>query len=225
MKGIFGLRPALPKYSNTWDVSLVLKFLKGQSPPEALSILALSRKLATLLLLLSGQRCQSMHSLHLKNITCHTDKLILRFGELLKTTRPGKHLAEIVLPAYTQVTGLCVVQTYRAYVTRTKRYRKTQGQLFLQTIKPYKPITRDTFGKWVKATMLAAGVDMGIFGPHSTRSATTSKAMGKGVPLATILRTAGWESECTFRKFYNKPVARDVTFAESVLAVTGDTQD
>ena len=81
MKGVFAIRPALPKYSNTWDVSLVLRYLKGQSPPEALDLLALSRKLAALLLLLSGQRCQSVHSLCVDNISCLNNVLSLRFGK------------------------------------------------------------------------------------------------------------------------------------------------
>ena len=27
LKGVFNLRPALPKYSTTWDVSVVLKYI------------------------------------------------------------------------------------------------------------------------------------------------------------------------------------------------------
>ena len=29
LKGVFNLRPALPKYSTTWDVSVVLKYIKS----------------------------------------------------------------------------------------------------------------------------------------------------------------------------------------------------
>ena len=225
MQGVFSLRPALPKYANTWDVSLVLKFLKGQSPPDALTTLALSRKLATLLLLLSGQRGQTMHSVHMKNVTCSDDMLIIRFGELLKTSGPGRHLGEITLPAYTREPGLCVVRTYQAYLARTRRYRKGKGLLFLQTLKPFSPIKRSTFGKWIRATLMLAGVDMTVFAPHSSRGAATSAANAKGVPIGTILKTAGWASECTFRKFYDRPVNRDVNFAKSVLSTLDDTED
>lgn len=224
MKGVFALKPALPRYGNTWDVSKVLDYLKGQSPPETLSIAALSSKLATLLLLLSGQRGQSLHTLRLENLNCSEDLLTLRFGELLKTSRPGNHLSEINLPAFDDKPGLCVVRTYKSYLKRTQGHRKVRGRglLFLQTVKPFKPIARNTLGKWVKKTLQRAGINMHVFSPHSTRSASTSSAMAKGVPLSTVLRTAGWRSEDTFRKFYDKPVARDTQFAKAIMHSTGD---
>ena len=217
MKGVFSARPALPRYGVTWDVAAVLKYLKSQSPLEALTCLALSRKLAMLLLLLSGQRGQSIHLLEIKAIECQSSVLILRFNKLLKTSRPGKHLEEIVLPAFEQDPSLCVVTTYKAYVARTKRYRKGQGKLFLSTLKPFKPITRDTFGKWIKFVLGQAGIDLAQFGVHSTRVASTSMAWSKGVPLQTIIRTAGWEADNTFRKFYKRPVTRSGDFAQSIL--------
>ena len=109
MKGVFASKPALPRYNVTWDTEVVLKYLKSQSPPEALTLLALSRKLATLLILLSGQRGQTIHLLDIRFLERSTEHLILRASEPLKTTKPGNHLAEIVLPAYDTVPGLCVV--------------------------------------------------------------------------------------------------------------------
>ena len=38
MKGIFNLRPAVPKYLKTWDVSVVLKYLISLSPAPFLSL-------------------------------------------------------------------------------------------------------------------------------------------------------------------------------------------
>ncbi len=32
MKGVYNLRPSLPQYSNTWDVGIVLGYMKGLSP-------------------------------------------------------------------------------------------------------------------------------------------------------------------------------------------------
>ncbi|XP_062571921.1 uncharacterized protein LOC134233885 [Saccostrea cucullata] len=55
MRGVFVLRPALPRYNVTWDVNIVLKYLKSLSPLSSLSLLQLSRKLVMLLALLSGK--------------------------------------------------------------------------------------------------------------------------------------------------------------------------
>ena len=128
-----------------------------------------------------------------------------------------------ILPAYEQEPGLCEVKAYRAYIVRTKSLRKGPGSLFITTIKPFGPIARDTFGKWVKTTLTAAGVDMRVYGTHSTRSAATSTGDFKGVPFDTILHTAGWVTASTFtRMFYQKPEVRSGEFAQSVMTVAGD---
>ena len=46
--------------------------------------------------------------------------------------------------------------------------------------------------------MQRAGIDLGIFSSHSTRSASASAAAGKGVPLDVILKAAGWRSDDVF---------------------------
>ncbi|CAC5381269.1 unnamed protein product [Mytilus coruscus] len=44
------------------------------------------------------------------------------------------------------------------------------------------------------------------FKTHSTRGASTSAALRAGVSVNTILKSAGWTNESTFRQFYNRPV-------------------
>lgn len=58
MKGIFNLRPVIPKTVFTWDVKIVLKFLETLDN-EVLTFKLLSVKLAILLALTTGQRCQT----------------------------------------------------------------------------------------------------------------------------------------------------------------------
>ena len=48
-----------------------------------------------------------------------------------------------------------------------------------------------------------AGVDT-QFGAHSTRSASTSAAASKGLPIDAVLTAAGWSSASTFTKFYRR---------------------
>ena len=77
-------------------------------------------------------------------------------------------------------------------------------------------MSKDTVAKWINIVMSQAGVDNQQFKPHSTRAASTSAANRLGVPLSEILRTAGWSTEATFQKYYNKPL----TFQQSNLADT-----
>ena len=55
MKGIFELKPTLPKYNCTWDLDMVLNHLKVLSPLCDLSLLQLSKKLVMLFALCTGQ--------------------------------------------------------------------------------------------------------------------------------------------------------------------------
>ena len=68
LKGVFQERPALPRYVDTWDVSLVLNYIKDQYPLEKLGLKELTLKLVVLISLLSGQRTQTLQELCMKDI-------------------------------------------------------------------------------------------------------------------------------------------------------------
>ena len=68
MRGVFLLRPSLPRYNVTWDVNIVLEHIRLMSPLSSLSLLKLSQKLLMLLALLSGQRGQTLHLLNIRDI-------------------------------------------------------------------------------------------------------------------------------------------------------------
>ncbi|KAK3730452.1 hypothetical protein RRG08_057508 [Elysia crispata] len=53
MRGLFNLRPARPRYSSIWDVSIVLNYLRRLVPAANLSLHMLSAKLVTLLALVT----------------------------------------------------------------------------------------------------------------------------------------------------------------------------
>ena len=220
LKGIFQLRPALPKYNVTWDVSKVLLYLADLGTAKDLSLKLLSYKVIMLLALLSGQRSQTLHFIDLQNIEFRQNSLVIRIGDLVKQSRPGYHMSEMSIPEYSQDNRLCPIVTLKCYMERTKNIRGKTTKLFISCIKPHGPITKSTLSRWIKDTMSLAGINVNIFTPHSTRTASTSKAK---VPLATILKTAGWAKDCTFRKYYKKPVCSDTDFGLSLLEATQTT--
>jgi hypothetical protein len=59
MRGVFQLRPALPRYTETWNVS-VIKYLSNMEPTAELKMENLTTKLTMLLALLSGHRTQTL---------------------------------------------------------------------------------------------------------------------------------------------------------------------
>ncbi|CAC5410282.1 unnamed protein product [Mytilus coruscus] len=207
LKGIFNLKPSLPRYQRTWDVEVVLKYLKTLTPVYMLSLRVLSYKLVTLLLLLTGQRLQTIHSLDLDDITVTDSNIYIDVRSLLKCSKPGRHLQPIELPAFIEDNSLCIVTVLKVYLVRTSCFRKTQ-KLILSCIKPYSHVSKDTLGRWVKIVLQTSGVDITIYKPHSTRSASTSAALRCATSVDTILKAAGLSNDSTFRKFYDKPVSK-----------------
>ena len=57
---------------------------------------------------------------------------------------------------------------------------------------------------------------MSIFTPHSTRSASTSRAATR-IPIDIALKIEGWRSMRTFAKHYNKDIIFEEKFANSIL--------
>ena len=91
LKGVFELKPSLPKYNEIWDVSLVLEYLRHLPGLENSSLKDYSRKLAKILCLLTGQRCQTIHKFNTKHIQFFQDRYFVNVREKLKHTRQGRH--------------------------------------------------------------------------------------------------------------------------------------
>ena len=168
------------------------------------------------MLLTSGQRGQTLHLLDIRNMSLSPSRITCSIGDPLKTTRPGHHLSQLIFEAYAHDRKLCVVSTIHHYLDRTKDLRGTVTRFFLTTKPPITSASRDTLRRWTRDMMKSAGIDLNIFLPHSTRSASTSKAAGT-LPLSTILSTAGWSRESTFTSHYKRPIAKQSDFARAVL--------
>ena len=216
MKGVFNIRPALPRYNVTWDVNTVLKYLKTLSPVSQIPIKMLSHKLVMLMSLVAGQRGQSLHLCDVRNLHLTHSKATFIIGDLTKTSRPGHHIKPLIFKAYAPDRRLCVHTVLKAYLERTLDSRGSEKRLLLTLKKPFHGASRDTIGRWIKDCLSAAGIDMTIFAPHSVRSASVSKAKVSNIPIDTILRTAGWSSDAVFTKYYNKPIQVD-NYAEAIL--------
>ena len=214
LNGFYNIRPPRPKYSHTWDVSIVLKYLITLHPLESLNLKMLTHKLAMLLMLVTGQRCQTIVNLDL-NCLSEGSELVFTFDSPLKHSRPGKSAQAVVLKPYTSNVKLCVVTILRDYISRTAPLRGEESRLLISFVKPHKRITTDTLSRWLKFIMQLSGVDISVFHAHSCRSASTSKAQRADVPIDIILQAAGWTNVSTFRNYYNKPVVSG--FADNVL--------
>ena len=187
LKGIFELKPSLPRYTTIWDVGTVLQYLKTLHPITELNLKTLTKKLTMLLCLLTGQRCQTLTKLDISLMQALPDKYVFTIGEKLKTTKPGKHLEPIELIAYKQDESLCVVSHITHYLHMTKELRGQNCQLLISFIKPHNPVSNSTIGKWVKSILDNAGIDVTKFSGNSARPAATSYGTHTNLTLQDIL--------------------------------------
>ena len=159
MKGIFELRPALPKYTEIWDVNVVLNYLKTFDEVSVIPLKELTLKLTMLLCLTTRQRGQTIHKIDVNCIEL-PDRYRITISDKLKQTKPGKHLAPMDLLEYQEDRKLCVFKHLKEYLKRTRQHRKEHSQLLLSYIKPFKPVSKDTIARWVKWILKSTGIDV-----------------------------------------------------------------
>jgi integrase len=200
MKGVKQSRPSLPRYSETWDAGIVVKFLKNMTTN---SLKGVTLKLTMLLALITAQRAQTLHALKLNDMTYTQQGLTFRILTPLKNRKPGTLLN---IFRY-QDPELCPVMLLEQYIQATTEARNGQDQVLLSYIRPHGAVTRDTVRRWILEVMKLAGINTAKFTAHSTRAASTSAAKAGNVPTETIMEAAMWQSEDIFHKFYHKPVA------------------
>ena len=212
LKGIFELKPSLPRYSLVWDVGVVLRYFHSTDYPQAMNLVGLTKKLTSLLI--TAQRCETLVKLDIDNMQELPDRIVFHIRDKLKTTRLGKHIAPIEFLPYPADGKLCSVAHIREYISHIQSLRQHQ-QLLVSYQKPHKAVSNATIGRWVKTTLANAGIDMGTFSAHSSCSASTTCGLLAGIPLKDVLKAGGWSTATTFARHYNKPV--DTNFGQALL--------
>ena len=205
LKGIFRERPTLPKYTVTFDVDIVFTYLQGLPHPESVALKELSMRVATILCILSGQRSQTLSVLSTTFINHPDNKIIFPITSLLKQSRPDYHQEPLEFLVYDKDPRICPVSNIKLYIENTKDIRGEERGLFISYVPPHKAVSSKTIARWVSSFLQDSGVDPS-YGAHSTRSASTSKALKLGMSLADIGRAAGWTSASVFRRHYKKPI-------------------
>ncbi|XP_071547680.1 uncharacterized protein [Panulirus ornatus] len=210
LKGVFNLRPSVPRYTRTWDVQQVLQHLRAMDPLSSLSLKDLTLKLVVLMALTQAARIQTLHYLLLKNINFGQDSVCVWLGETIKQCRPKFNVRFMTLKAYSTDIRLCVCETLKMYIARTEEFRNSahqeNGKLLLSFIKPHKHVTRDTVARWIRTVLSLSGIDSSQYSTGSVRPAAASKAKAMALPIGHIMARAGWSRVATFAKFYDKEI-------------------
>ncbi|XP_049886177.1 uncharacterized protein LOC126380656 [Pectinophora gossypiella] len=217
-KGVFRLRPPVPKYNATWDTSCVLNHLSIWYPNEELDLCKLSKKTITLLALTTAHRLQTISKINVKNIETSDDRISIKIPDILKTSRPGCKQPVLFLPFFNDKPSICPAKTLQIYISKTESLR-TSEMLFIGLKKPHNAVGTQTLSRWIKRTLGECGVDTAVFTAHSTRHAAASAAHSLGVSVDTIRSTAGWShNSSTFARFYNRVVGdADLALARTII--------
>lgn len=220
MKGVFKLRPALPRYSSTWDVSHVLNLFNSWPENENLSLQQLTYKTIGLLALTTAQRVQSLVSIRVDNIFWEENVKIV-FDVVLKTTKPNHSNPVLVLPTYVANKKHCVASALKKYVNVTEVFRQHHNtkQLLLGITKPHKPVCSQTVSNWLVTLLKLSGIDTTKYKGHSFRHSSSSAAASRGVSTDVIMSSVGWSSVQTFAKFYKRStdMGSGSEYANSIL--------
>ena len=96
LRGVFAIRPALPRHQVIWDVSKVLNFLRCMHPPESLSLKDLSLKLITLYCIAFRSETSDLIGSGCGNTFFTGDAGEFRIAEISKQTRPSYQVPELV---------------------------------------------------------------------------------------------------------------------------------
>ena len=220
LKGIYNSRPPQPRYSATWDVDVVIRYLKTMGENDTLSLKQLSQKLALLMALVDASRISELQALDLRYRSYRPEGVVFHMPTLGKKRIVGAPPKQVMFGAFPGDGRLCVVKNLKQYEGLTTQHREKEPgspqPLFLSYIRPHGPVTAQRIGHWLKEIMGKAGVDTAVFKAHSVRGASSTAASEKGVLIEDILRTADWSTDSTFRRFYYRPT-QDNRYAQAVL--------
>ena len=206
LKGVYNIRPPLPKYSNTWKVQVVLSHIETLGQSGDLSLKQLSLKAVFLLAVTCPSRTVDLSSLDTARMRTHHNGVSFLPNSLSKQSRQGKSIEPFFFPSFPSNNVLCR-NTIRTYMNRVASLRQGETRLFI-FITPYKAITSSSIARWLRQMLESAGINTAIFGAHSTRGASASAAFKAGITVNDILKAANWNSESVFQRFYHKELDR-----------------
>lgn len=224
-KGFYKTCPPLPKYNQTWNPATVLNHVSALYPNDNLDLETLTKKVVTLIALVTAHRVQTISKIKLENILFSSSSeenefISIKIPELIKTSRLGSLQPCLYLPFYKDKPQICPAEALKVYLEKTKLIRKQVNNLFISFKKPFKPVGSQTISRWIKTMLAESGIDTTIFTAHSTRHASTSAAHRFGVSIDTIRSTAGWSgTSSVFARFYQRQLvdSNEGNFALSVL--------
>ncbi len=197
-KGAQNLAPLPKEKPSIWNPETVLNALKSRPLPT--SFLACAKEALILLLLSTGWRVDDVWKLSTKLLITN-ESLTVFFQEKRKCKVKGSHTVSRAISSFIECVRVCPVRAVASYVKVGQKIRKDEKFLFISSLGTR--ASKDTLRRWVEDVLLSCGITASA---GSCRSAASSSAFERKWPMDQILQSAGWSSENTFRKYYDRKV-------------------
>ena len=169
----------MPCYQRSWDVSVVLNYLRSQLNNNDLPLRSLSPK-----------RSSELQLLDIRFMRLHPEGVEFRLPGLTKTSSEisSSEISSVFFAKFEQDHKICVLNCLQTYQERTREFRPSltasqPNQLLISYRRPHVPVKSCSIARWIKSVLSKAGIDTSIFKAHSTRSASTG-----GVSLVEVLK-------------------------------------
>jgi integrase len=197
-KGAQNMAPLPREKCEIWDPSTVLSWIQSQPIPS--SFLSCAREAAILLLLATGWRVDDLWKLANK-MQVTDEESTFYFASRRKCKIKGKYTLSQSVRRFKTNERVCPVRALVRFRDRANVIRKESMFLFVSSTG--KRASKDTLRRWVQKILSQAGIQASA---GSCRSASTSAACERNRSIDDIMKSAGWSSESTFRKFYHRKV-------------------
>jgi len=169
----------------------VVDYLRS-CPSEDLSTLKLGRKVATLLALANAGRCLDLAALNRDYLRWTPTGAQFTVVQLTKTHSPGppKTVHYSSLPEDREICPVVALQLYLSKASEHAASISSPKPVFITSKKPFRRPRPGNLCHWIKDSLRKVGIDTEQFTAHSSRSASSSRARARGVPVAEILKVA-----------------------------------
>ena len=164
---------------------MVIQYLSSLDDNN-ISIDMLTKKLTMLLALATADRASDILLYEVNFVTISESGAYVTKPKCGKSSKAGKQAFLPRLPEENQ--HMCVCRCLKCYTLNTTKFRtdKTNCQMMLSITNPIHPVGNSTISRWLVSIMHNAGIDTTKFKGHSTRLATTSAALQRGLSLQQI---------------------------------------
>jgi site-specific recombinase XerD len=204
----------LPKSKTwIWDAGIPLRMIQDRPPPA--DFLSAAREALFLILMATGLRVGDAFLLG-NDFSLSNGTFIIPFIGKRKRKIKGRWSTEQKISSYSGSERLCPGNALLLYATFSVTVR-VPGEEALFISSTGRRAAKATLGGWVKDILFDAGISATA---GSCRSAATSAAFLRKIPVDTILSSAGWSSDLTFFRHYQRDVGTSASGANLLPVVT-----